>query len=308
MAIGHLSLVMQIASVEDQRPEDHSEAFVQIVPEPRKMQQIAEDARRSGRSVGVVPTMGALHEGHLSLIRRCRAENDVAVMTLFVNPIQFDRKDDLARYPRDLTRDAAMAQAAGVDYLFAPTPDDMYPKGYATCVTVEGLTELWEGTSRPGHFRGVATVCTKLFTVCRPHRAYFGQKDYQQALVIRRLVADLNLGFEIMVCPTVREADGLALSSRNVLLNPEERRQAVVLWRSLFAAQAAVRAGDRDAVKLRAAIEAAIRQMPLAVPDYVAVCDPETLAPLSRIETKAVVLLAVRFGPTRLIDNILLEP
>ncbi|MBP2672955.1 MAG: pantothenate synthetase, partial [candidate division NC10 bacterium] len=188
---------------------------MQIIHETTAMQQYAEAQRRAGRSIGLVPTMGALHEGHLSLIRRSRADNDVAVMTLFVNPMQFDRKDDLARYPRDLDRDADLAKAAGAEVIFHPSAEEMYPKGYATYVTVEGLTDRWEGATRPGHFRGVATVCTKLFAVCRPHRAYFGQKDYQQSLVIRRLVADLNLGFEIVVLPTVREADGLALSSRN---------------------------------------------------------------------------------------------
>jgi pantoate--beta-alanine ligase len=281
---------------------------MQIIPEPERVQQIAEEARRAGRTVGVVPTMGALHAGHLALLGRCRAENDLAIMTLFVNPMQFDRKDDLARYPRDLTRDARLAREAGVDLVFAPTPELMYPAGFATSVTVEGLTDRWEGATRPGHFRGVATVCTKLFTVCRPHRAYFGQKDYQQSLVIRRLVADLNLGFEIVVCPTVRETDGLARSSRNVLLDPESRRQAVVLSRSLFAAEAAVKAGERDAARLRDALEAQIRTAPLAQPDYVAVCHPETLEPLATIADRAVVLLAVRFGPVRLIDNMILEP
>lgn len=271
------------------------------------MQHLAEEARRAGKSIGLVPTMGALHEGHLSLIRRCRAENDRVVMTLFVNPIQFDRKDDLARYPRDLDRDADLAKAAGADTIFGPAADAMYPQGYATYVAVEGLTDRWEGAARPGHFRGVATVCAKLFAACRPHRAYFGQKDYQQSLVIRRLVADLNLGIEIVVLPTVREADGLALSSRNVLLNAEERRQAVVLSESLFAAQAAFKSGERDADRLRAEIEARIRTAPLAVVDYVAVCDPDTLEPLRRISRRAVALVAVRVGAIRLIDNVLLE-
>ena len=281
---------------------------MQIIPEPRKMQQLAEEARRAGRSLGCVPTMGALHEGHLSLIRRCRAENDLVIMTLFVNPMQFDRKDDLARYPRDFDRDARLAGEAGVNIIFAPTAEDMYPSGYATFVTVEGLTDRWEGATRPGHFRGVATVCAKLFTTCRPHRAYFGQKDYQQTLVVRRMAADLNLGLEIVVLPTVREADGLALSSRNVLLSPEERRQALVLSQSLFAAQAAVRGGERDAQKLHAGIESQIRTALLAVVDYVAVCDPDTLEPLARIPGRAVALVAARFGATRLIDNVLLEP
>lgn len=280
---------------------------MEMIAEPRRMQQLAEETRRAGRSIGVVPTMGALHAGHLSLLRRCRVENDLAVMTLFVNPLQFDRKEDLARYPRDQDRDARLAREAGVDVIYAPTPEAMYPAGYATYVTVEGLADRWEGATRPGHFRGVATVCTKLFTACRPHRAYFGQKDYQQTLVMRRLVADLDLGLELVVLPTVREADGLALSSRNVLLTPEAREQAVTISRALTAAQAAVRGGERDAERLRAAIEAQIRTAPLAEIEYVAVCDPDTLASLTRLAPRGVALVAARFGPVRLIDNIQLD-
>lgn len=279
---------------------------IDIIADPNEMLQSVGAARRGGRSIGLVPTMGALHDGHLSLIRRCREENDLTIMTLFVNPLQFDRKGDLARYPRDLDRDRALAAAAGVDLIFAPTPDVMYPPGYATYVTVEGLTDRWEGAARPGHFRGVATVCTKLFTTCRPHRAYFGQKDYQQSLVVRRLVADLTLGLDIVVLPTVREADGLALSSRNVLLQPEERRQALILCQALFAAQAAVAAGEQDARRLRDDLEARIRSAPAAAVDYVAVADPDTLEPLARIAAKAVALVAARFGSVRLIDNVLL--
>jgi len=281
---------------------------MQIIRETNAMRQYVEEKRRAGRSIGLVPTMGALHEGHLSLVRRSRADNDVAVMTLFVNPMQFDRKDDLARYPRNLDRDADLAKVAGADVIFHPAAEEMYPKGYATYVTVEGLTDRWEGATRPGHFRGVATVCTKLFAVCRPHRAYFGQKDYQQSLVIRRLVADLDLGLEIVVLPTVREADGLALSSRNSLLGPEERRQALVLSQALAGAQAAVKAGARDAERLRGEIEARIRRVPLAAADYVAICDPDTLEPLTRISGRAVALVAVRFGAVRLIDNVWLDP
>jgi len=281
---------------------------VEIIESVAEMQQIAEDYRLRGKSIGLVPTMGALHEGHLSLIRRCRAENDLAIMSLFVNPAQFNRHDDLEGYPRDLEADSRMARAAGVDIIFAPTVAGMYPAGYTTYVTLEQLTERWEGAERPGHFRGVATVCTKLFTICRPHRAYFGQKDYQQSLVIRRLVADLNLGFEIVVLPTVRESDGLALSSRNVQLGPEGRRQARVLSQALVHAQEAVRSGERDAGLLAADIESHIRSAPLAVVGYVGVCDPETLEPLSEIAGKAVAVVAASFGSTRLIDNVILEP
>lgn len=281
---------------------------MRIIHDPREMQRLVEEYRRAGRSVGLVPTMGALHEGHLSLIGRCRAENDVAIMTLFVNPIQFNRKDDLDRYPRDLERDSRMARETGVDIIFAPGMAQMYPQGFATYITVEGITDRWEAASRPGHFRGVATVCAKLFTICRPHRAYFGQKDYQQSLVVRRMVSDLNLDLETIVLPTVREADGLALSSRNVLLNPEERREATVLSRALMEAQTAVRAGERDASRLASAIEARIRTAPLAVVDYVGVCDPNTLEPLSEITGRAVAVVAASFGATRLIDNAILEP
>ncbi|MFA5026428.1 MAG: pantoate--beta-alanine ligase [Candidatus Methylomirabilota bacterium] len=280
---------------------------MRIIAEPKEMQAVAETIRREGRSVGTVPTMGALHEGHLALLRRSRAENDAVVMTLFVNPTQFDRADDLERYPRDQARDARLAREAGADYIFAPAPAAMYPPGFATSVSVEGCTSRWEGATRAGHFRGVATVCTKLFAVTRPHRVYFGQKDYQQSLLIRRLVRDLDLGIEVVVVPTVREADGLAMSSRNVLLSSEERRQAVALSRALFAARDAVRSGERNGGRLRDAIEAEIRTAPLAVPEYVAVCDPESLEPLETIRDRAVALAAVRFGATRLIDNVLLE-
>ena len=281
---------------------------MEIIQSPVEMQRVAEDYRLKGKSIGLVPTMGALHEGHLSLIRRCRTEHDLTIMSLFVNPTQFNSQADLVSYPRGLDADARMARTEGVDIIFAPTVDGIYPTGYATYVNVERLIDRWEGAFRPGHFRGVATVCTKLFAICRPHKAYFGQKDYQQSLVVRRLAADLNLGLEIVVLPTVREPDGLALSSRNVLLSPEERRQARVLSRALFQAQAAVRAGERDAARLQAAIETEIRSASLAAVDYVGVCDPDTLEPLQQITGKAVAVVAAKFGTTRLIDNALLEP
>jgi pantoate--beta-alanine ligase len=278
------------------------------IQHPLEMQRMVEECRRAGKSIGLVPTMGALHDGHLSLIRRCRAENDVVLMSLFVNPTQFNRKDDLDRYPRDLDRDARLARSGGVDAIFSPAAEGMYPTGFVTYVSVERLTDRWEGAARPGHFRGVATVCTKLFTICRPHRAYFGQKDFQQSLVVRRLVVDLNLGLDIVVLPTVRESDGLALSSRNVLLNPEQRRQATILSQALFQAQATFEAGERDSTQLRTAIEAKIRSMPLAKLEYVGVCDPDSLEPLTQITGRAVALVSASFGETRLIDNILLEP
>ena len=280
---------------------------MEIVTTAAAMQRISEAARCAGRRVGCVPTMGALHAGHLSLLARCRADTELVIMTLFVNPMQFDRPDDLARYPRVLEQDATLAQQAGVDVIYAPSIDTMYPPEFATHVTVEWLTTRWEGAARTGHFRGVATVCTKLFTACRPHRAYFGQKDYQQTLVVRRLVADLDLGLDIVVLPTVREADGLALSSRNVHLSPEERREAAVLSQALSAAAASVRAGERQAERIRSGLEARIRTAPLARIEYAAVCDAETLEPLSTLDDRAIALVAARFGVTRLIDNAFLQ-
>ena len=280
---------------------------MKTVTTPHDMQRMADAARSAGRTIGCVPTMGALHAGHLSLIHRCRTDTDLTIMTLFVNPMQFDRKDDLARYPRDPERDAQLVRELGVDVIYAPSTEAMYPKAYATSVTVDGLTDRWEGATRPGHFRGVATVCAKLFAACRPHYAYFGQKDYQQTLVVRRLAADLDLGLEIIVLPTVRESDGLALSSRNVLLSPEERRQATVLSQALSAAAAFVRAGERQAERIRAGLEEQIRTAPLARVEYAAVCDPDSLEPLTVIADRAVALVAARFGATRLIDNTLLE-
>ena len=280
---------------------------MEIVTAAAAMQRISEAARCAGRTVGCVPTMGALHAGHLSLLARCRAETSFVIMTLFVNPMQFDRPDDLMRYPRVLEQDTALAREAGVDAIYAPSREAMYPQGYATHVAVEGLTARWEGAARPGHFRGVATVCTKLFAACRPHRAYFGLKDYQQTLVVRRLVADLDLGLEIVVLPTVREADGLALSSRNVHLSPDERQQALVLSQALAAAAAAVQAGERDLNHVRTNLERQISSAPLARLEYAAVCDAETLESLSTLDDRAIALVAARFGSTRLIDNAFLQ-
>lgn len=280
---------------------------MEIVEHPELMQDLADRLRREGKRIGLVPTMGALHEGHLSLMRRCRSENDTSVMSLFVNPLQFDQKSDLKAYPRDLEGDLKQAEAVGVDLVFAPTEQMVYPEGFQTFVTVEELARRWEGEFRAGHFKGVATVVTKLFTIVKPHRAYFGQKDYQQALLIRRMVRDLNLDVEIVVMPIVREPDGLALSSRNVQLNPRERKAALCLHRALTCAEERVGSGERDAKAIVEGMRRIIEAEPLARIDYIACCDPETLEPVERSDGTVLFALAVWIGQTRLIDNALVK-
>lgn len=261
-------------------------------------------ARRAERTIGLVPTMGSLHEGHLSLIRRARRDCDVVVMSLFVNPAQFDESADLAAYPRDEERDVALAERAGADAVFAPPVDVVYPDGFTTSVRVLGpLTETLEGAHRgSAHFHGVTTVVTKLLNMVQPDVAYFGQKDAQQALVVRRLVRDLDLPVRIEVCPTVREPDGLALSSRNVHLHGDDRKRALALRHGLDAAAASVRDGVRDATAIRAAAVGAMGELDVE-PEYVAVVDPETLAPLESLTGTALVAVAARVGGVRLIDN-----
>jgi pantoate--beta-alanine ligase len=261
------------------------------------------DARRSGQVIGLIPTMGALHEGHLSLLRRAREQCDVVVMSLFVNPAQFNDAADLASYPRDEQRDLALADGAGVDLVFAPAPEEMYPPGFATTVSVAGLTEPLEGEHRGrAHFDGVTTVVTKLLNIVSPHIAYFGQKDAQQAIVIGRLVADLNIPVRIQVCPTAREPDGLAMSSRNVLLSPDQRSSAPSLHRALHAIQAAVDAGERDPAAARAHALAELTSPELEL-EYLELVSPDTLAPLERFDGEALAVIAARVGATRLIDN-----
>ncbi len=269
------------------------------------------DELRSARlsldgTVGFVPTMGYLHEGHLSLIRRAREECRHVVVSIFVNPTQFGPNEDLARYPRDLERDLSLIEPLGVDLVWTPTAEEMYPKGYQTWVEVEAVTRRLEGAMRPGHFRGVTTVVAKLFNVVQPHKAYFGQKDAQQAAVIRRMTMDLNFPIEIVVCPTVREADGLAMSSRNVYLDPEQRKAATVLFRSLSAAKELYEAGERNAEKLRERMKEVLAAEPLAEVQYVSCADYDTLEELSEITGKALLSMAVFVGKTRLIDNFVL--
>ncbi|MBV9607112.1 MAG: pantoate--beta-alanine ligase [Solirubrobacterales bacterium] len=264
--------------------------------------------RRAGRTIGLVPTMGAFHEGHLSLMRQARRECDVVVVSLFVNPAQFNDPADLERYPRDAARDEALAAEIGVDHLFAPGVDEVYPSGFTTAVSVAGITETLEGAHRGrAHFDGVTTVVSKLFNMVGPEVAYFGQKDVQQALVIRRMVRDLDMPVRIEVCPTVREADGLALSSRNAHLSPDDRARATALHRALNAVQEEVSAGERDPAALRARALAELEAAAIE-PDYVELVSTDTLAPVSRLDGEALAVLAAHVGATRLIDNQLIQP
>ncbi len=255
--------------------------------------------------VGFVPTMGYLHQGHLSLVRMARRECASVVVSIFVNPTQFGPNEDYTQYPRDLPRDLALLEKEGVDLVWTPTPEVMYPQGFQTWVTVEKLTQVLEGAHRPGHFRGVTTVVTKLFNAVQPQRAYFGQKDAQQARVIQQMTRDLNLPIAIIVGPTVREPDGLALSSRNTYLNPQERRAATVLYRALSAARRAFEQGERDAETLRRIMLEVLAQESLARVQYVSCADPETLEELHGPVEKALLSMAVFIGKTRLIDNML---
>jgi pantoate--beta-alanine ligase len=270
------------------------------------IEAVREARRGAGGSVGLVPTMGALHEGHLTLVRRARAANDCVWVSIFVNPTQFGPNEDFAAYPRDIDRDLASLQAAGVDFVFTPDRAEMYPKGAETYVDAGSVTEVLEGAARPGHFRGVATVVLKLFNIVRPARAYFGRKDAQQLVVVRRMVRDLDLDLEIVAVDTVREPDGLALSSRNVYLDPDERKAATVLYEALGLAREMWTRGARDAESFRRRLRELIEAEELARIDYVSVAHPETLQELDRIQGPALVSLAVRIGRTRLIDNLTL--
>jgi pantoate--beta-alanine ligase len=268
--------------------------------------EIRELRRQLSGSVGFVPTMGYLHEGHLALVKRARAENSTVVVSIFVNPAQFGPSEDFGTYPRDLDRDLELLAEEKTDIVFVPSDEEMYPSGFSTWVGVEKVTERLEGASRPGHFRGVATICAKLFNIVQPARVYFGQKDAQQAIVIKRMVADLKMNLEIVVVPTVRESNGLAVSSRNTYLNPEERQAATVLFRALSLAKGLWQFGEKDANKIRQQMTLLIQREPLAKIDYVSIADADTLEELKVIERSALASLAVRIGKTRLIDNILL--
>lgn len=268
------------------------------------MAEWSDGLRREGVRIGLVPTMGALHQGHASLIRRARLTCDAVVVSLYVNPRQFGPGEDLARYPRRLRADAALCRREGVDVLFAPRNDAMYPPEFATSVSVPPLSPRWEGQFRRSHFEGVATIVTKLLCLIGPDDVFFGRKDYQQSVIVKRLVADLTLRARVRVCPTVREPDGLAVSSRNEYLSPRQRQAATVLNRALRAGLGAVRQGVRQARLIRQAMARVARQEPLARIEYLAVADPESLKPLPRVTGPAVLLGAIRVGRVRLIDNL----
>jgi pantoate--beta-alanine ligase len=274
---------------------------VNTIPDIRALRQ------KLNGTVGFVPTMGHLHEGHLALVKRARMENSAIIVSIYVNPAQFGLSKDFASYPRDLNRDLELLRREGVDIIFVPSDDEMYPPEFSSWIDVRKITERLEGASRPGHFRGVATVVTKLFNVVQPSRAYFGQKDAQQVVVVKRMVADLNMGIEIVVVPTVRESDGLAMSSRNIYLGPGERQAATILFKALTLARQLWRGGEKNAEKIRRQMTSLIQKEPLAQIDYISIADAETLEELNLIDRPALASLAVRIGRTRLLDNMSLE-
>jgi pantoate--beta-alanine ligase len=280
---------------------------MKIIRTARSMAAWSERLRREGLTIGFVPTMGALHDGHRSLIRTARLRCDALVVSIFVNPTQFSPAEDLSTYPRPIARDRALCREEGVAVCFEPTAHTMYPRGFQTTVTVPALASRWEGAARPHHFTGVATVVTKLFGMVRPHLALFGQKDYQQATLVRRLVHDLNLGVKIQIRPTVSERDGLAMSSRNVNLSADERRIAPLLSQALRAGKQMIMGGTRDVAAIERIMRQTIEQAQTIHVEYLAVCDPDSLEPLSVIADRAVLLGAVRIGAIRLIDNILVK-
>jgi len=271
---------------------------------PQELTEYIKQQKKEGKTIGFVPTMGYLHEGHLSLVRCAKKENDLVVVSIFVNPTQFGKGEDYDKYPRDLERDLKLLEGEGVNIVFAPPVEDMYPPNYSTFVEETKLSRLWEGEFRPGHFRGVCTVVTKLFNIVKPDRAYFGEKDYQQLKVIQKMVKDLNMDIEIIGCPVVREKDGLAMSSRNTYLTPEEREQATAIYKSFLLAEKLVKEGVKDARKVEEEIKKFLKGFPLIKGiDYVAIVDPETLEPVDEIKGGERILVAVRMPSARLIDN-----
>jgi pantoate--beta-alanine ligase len=272
-----------------------------------EMQAVCRELRRSGKSLGFVPTMGALHEGHLSLVRAARAHNQVVAASIFVNPLQFGPTEDFSKYPRAMKNDQGLLEAEKVDLLFAPSSDEMYPQGAVTEVYVAVISEKLDGKSRPGHFKGVTTVVAKLFEIVRPDRAYFGQKDAAQVAVLRKMVHDLNMDVELVVCPIIRERDGLAMSSRNAYLSPEQRQQALVLNRSLMRVQAMADRGEKSAAVLQEAGKQVIAEESGARLDYFEIVDPNMLDPVEDISKGALVAVAAYVGTTRLIDNLVLH-
>jgi len=277
---------------------------MQVFYKPNEVKELISSLKREGKTIGFVPTMGYLHNGHLSLVRCSKRDNDITVVSIFVNPTQFGKNEDYDRYPRDLQRDLNLLQREGVDIVLAPSVEDMYPKGYSTYVEETELSKLWEGTFRPGHFRGVCTVVTKLFNIVKPDKAYFGEKDYQQLKIIQKMVKDLNMDIEVIGCPIVRDSEGLAMSSRNVYLSPEERKQVTAIYKSFKLAQKLVEEGLKEPRKLEEEIKKFLASFPLIKKiDYVAVVNPNTLEPAEEIKGGERILVAVRMPSARLIDN-----
>jgi len=290
-----------------ERVPEPDETMTAVAGKIQEVREAVREARRRGERVGLVPTLGALHDGHVSLLRAARAENGFVAVSIFVNPTQFGPGEDYESYPRPMEKDLAICRQEDVALVFAPPPEEMYPAGFATTVHVAGLTEKMCGASRPGHFDGVCTVVAKLFGIVQPDAAYFGEKDAQQLAVVRRMVRDLNLAVEIRACPLVRDADGLATSSRNQYLSAHQRASALVLGRALAQARKRIEAGERDAARVADGVRRIVGEEPGVALEYVAVVDPDTLADLERIEDRALVALAARVGRTRLIDNVLLQ-
>ena len=280
---------------------------MKLVDSISRMSTFAKMLKREGKSIGFVPTMGYLHNGHMSLVNAAKKHTDVVVMSIFVNPIQFGPKEDFERYPRDFKRDEQLASEAGVDVIFYPSVKEMYPEGYATFVNVERLTDGLCGASRPGHFRGVTTVVAKLFGIVKPDIAYFGQKDAQQAAVIRKMAQDLNMGVEVKIMPIVREKDGLAMSSRNTYLSEDERKDALVLYQSLKKAESLVAGGEIDAKRIMKIIKEAIAARPAVKIEYISIVDAKELVELETIKKEALIAVAAHVGKTRLIDNIIVK-
>jgi len=281
---------------------------MEIINRRQRISSVARKHRRDNKTIGFVPTMGALHEGHLALVREARQMSDIVIVSIFVNPTQFNEKQDFEKYPRDITADASLLSEYNVDYLFAPSEEEMYADKFSTYVNVEGITETLEGEFRPGHFRGVATVVTILLNTVRPDFAFFGQKDAQQVAVIKRLTLDLGFDSEIVVVPTLREASGLAMSSRNELLTAEQRDKAAVIYAGLKAAESMATSGETNSDTLIEEVKRSIVREPDANLEYVAITDPDSFAPISKLgDRRALITVAVRFGEIRLIDNIIIE-
>jgi len=280
---------------------------MEIIVQAKEMQRRAEQRRREGMIIAFIPTMGYLHEGHLSLMREGRKRGNCLVASIFVNPTQFGPAEDYDRYPRDLKQDLKFVQGVGVDICFTPSVAEMYPDGFQTFVEVERVTQNLCGSARPGHFRGVTSVVAKLFNIVKPHLAFFGQKDYQQLIAIKRMVKDLNMDIEVVGMPTVREPDGLAMSSRNAFLNPKKRKEAARLYRSLLKGKELFAKGVRSAATILQEVRNIIEEDKSAVIDYVKICDAHTLEDIEEIKGEAVIALAVKMGKTRLIDNIILK-